>query len=367
MNPKKKLNKLKADKLKKAIEKLPSQKSKKNPEKKLKEALSDISKITEDTLSEHREEVIGGARKYIYPLQHSKHHFIRLSIGVIITAVVGFFAYTALEIYYFQSTSGFIYGISEVIPFPVAKAGPSWISYYSYLFELRRNMHYYQTQQQVNFSTHNGKLQLNNLKKQAMNKVILDAYVKQLASKNHVNVSNAAVNNEVTLVKDENRLGNNNKVLASVLQDYWGWTMNDFKQELKQELLQQAVVAKLDTPVDQVANSVYAQLKQGADFATLAKQYSDDASTKSNGGQYSSPISPSTQSIAPQITAEAFSLKPGQFSPIINTGYSLEIVKVLSKNGSYVQAAHIQFNFQPISVYTNPLEKAHKPSKYISI
>ena len=367
MKSKKKLNKLNTGKIKKAIEKFPSQKSKENPEKKLKEALSDISKITEDTLSEHREEVIGGARKYIYPLQHSKHHFIRLSIGVIITAVICFFAYATLEIYYFQSTSGFIYGISEVIPFPVAKAGPSWVSYYSYLFELRRNMHYYQTQQQVNFSTHNGQLQLNNLKRQAMNKAVLDAYVKQLASEHNVTVGSSQVNEEVTLVRDENRLGNSNKVLANVLQDYWGWTMNDFKQELKQELLQQAVVAKLDTPVDQTANNVYSQLKNGADFATLAKQYSDDTSTKDNGGQYSSPISPSTQSIAPQITAEVFSLKPGQISPIINTGYSLEIVKVISKSGSYVQAAHIQFNFQPISTYTNPLEKAHKPSKFISI
>lgn len=362
---KKKLKKFNSSRIKKAIKKLPSTKPV-DKAVKLKGALSDVSKITEDTLPEHREEVLGSARKYIYPLKHSRHHFVRLSIGILVAALVIFFVYTTLEIYYFQSTSGFIYSISEVIPFPIAKAGSSWVSNYSYLFELRRNMHYYITQQQANFSSNSGKAQLISLKKQAMNQVILDAYVKQLASQNHVVVTSAEVNNEINLVREENRLGNSNKVLDSVLSDYWGWTMNDFKQELKQELLQQAVVAKLDEPVNQRAEYVYNQLNHGAAFGTLAAQYSDDLSTKNNGGQYSFAITPNTQSVAPQVTAEVFSLKPGQISPIINTGFALVILKVISSNNKSVQAADIQFNFQPISTYVQPLEKAHPFKQYIS-
>ncbi|MHB1864964.1 MAG: peptidylprolyl isomerase [Candidatus Saccharimonadales bacterium] len=362
---KKKLKKFKSDRLKKAIPKLPTNKSKDAADK-LKGALSDVSKITEETLPEHREEVLGSARKYIYPLKHSRHHFVGISLGILVAAIVAFFAYTTLDIYYFQSTSDFVYSISQVIPFPVAKAGPSWVSNYSYLFELRRNMHYYVSQQQANFSTPAGKAQLTSLKKQAMSQVILDAYVKQLASRNHVSVSGAEVNNEINLVKEENRLGNSNQVLESVLNDYWGWTMGDFKKELNQELLQQAVVAKLDTTTNQKAQAVYKQLKAGADFGSLAQQYSDDTSTKNNGGQYSFAITPSTQSVAPQISSEVFLLKPGQISPIINTGYALVILKVISVNGKSVQAADIQFNFQPITTYTNPLEKANPYRTFIS-
>ena len=366
----KKQSKLKSfheDKVKKALDKFPSTKRGKGAEDKLKGALSDVSKITHDNLPKHREEVLGSARKYIYPLKHSRHHFVRLSVGILVGAIVAFFVFTSLEIYYFQSTSGFIYSISEVVPFPIAKAGPSWVSNYSYLFELRRNMHYYSTQQQVNFATSDGKRQLANLKKQAMNQVVLDAYVKQLASKNNVKVTSADVNSEIALVRAENRLGDNNQVLESVLKDYWGWTMDDFKTELSQELLQQAVAAKLDTPVVQQANSVYKQLQSGADFSSLASQYSDDTATKGNGGQYAFAITPNTESIAPQITAAVFQLKPGQVSTIINTGYSLDIVKVISVSGNNVQAAHIQFNFAPINTYTAPLQKAHPTTEYISV
>ncbi len=363
---KKNLKKFSSKKLKKAIKKIPTRKSEDAADK-LKDALTNVSKITEDTLPEHREEVLGSARKYIYPLKHSRHHFVRLSLGILVVAVVAFFVYVTLELYVFQSTSGFVYSISEVIPFPVAKAGPSWVSYYSYLFELRRNIHYYVTQQQANFSSTGGKAQLDSLKKEAMNQVILDAYVKQLATKNKVSVTSNEVNNEINLVRQENRLGNSNEVLANVLKDYWGWTMNDFKQELQQELLQQAVVAKLDTSTNKKAESVYNQLKSGADFGTLAQQYSDDTSTKNNGGQYSFAITPGTQSVAPQITAAVFALKPGQISKIINTGYALVILKSISKSGNSVQAADIQFNFQPITTYSDPLEKANPYREYISI
>ena len=277
MKSKKKSNKtFHKDNLKKIIDKLPSR-TVSDTEGRLQGALTDVAKITPETLPEHREQVLSGARKFIYPLKHSRRHFVRLSISILVTAIVAFLAFTTVDLYYFQSTSDFLYSVTEVLPLPVAKAGSSWVSYYSYLFELRRNMHYYETQQGVDFSTSSGKLQLANLKKEAMNQVILNAYVKQLASKYNVSVSTNAVNNEISLVRDENRLGTNNQVLESVLKDYWGWTISDFKQELHQELLQQAVVAKLDTTIDQAAASVHKQLESGGNFSALAAQYSADA------------------------------------------------------------------------------------------
>jgi parvulin-like peptidyl-prolyl isomerase len=336
-------------------------------EERVAEAFATVPRITNETVAEHREEVLSSARKYIYPLQHSKHRVVRISILLLITVIVAFFVYCGLALYKLQSTSSFIYGVTQVIPFPVAKAGPNWVSYESYLFELRRDMHYYQSQQQADFSTKDGKAQLVHLKQQALGQVITDAYVKQLAAKQHVSVSNNAVDDEVSLLRNQNRLGSSQRVFDNVLNEFWGWNESDFKRELKQQLLQQAVVAKLDTPTDQQASAVYQQLQKGADFGSLATQYSDDAATKATGGQYSFSVTTTNQTLAPQLTAELSKLKPGQFSPVINTGYSLEIVKVLSTNGPNIQAAHIQFNFKNISTYTRPLEAKYKPRQYIGV
>ena len=337
----------------------------KTADEKMTEALSDVPRITNETVSEHREEVLAGARKFIYPLQHSKHRIVRISIALFSLVIIVFFISIGLSLYKFQSTSGFTYNVSRIIPFPVAKAGNSWVSYESYLFELRRNMHYYQTQQQANFTTKDGKQQLQRLKEQAMTQVIQDAYVKQLASRYHVSVSSNAVNNEVALVRSENRLGDSDRTFHEVLNEFWGWSESDFKRELKQELLQQAVVAKLDTATDGRANAALKQLVGGADFATVAKSLSDDLATKDNGGQYANGITIDDTDIPPALSEEVFKLKAGQVSGIINTGYTLEIAKVIDDSSPARHAAHIQFTFQDITTYTKPLQAKNPAHTYI--
>jgi len=337
----------------------------KSTEQKVSDALSNVPQITNETINEHREDVLSSARKYIYPLQHSKHRVVKISLALLTLVIVSFFAICGLELYKFQNTSGFIYDVTRIVPFPVAKAGSNWVSYESYLFELRRNMHYYQTQQQADFSTKGGQAQLTRLKQQALDQVIQDAYVKQLASQSHVNVNNKAVDNQLALVRSQNRLGSNNRVFREVLNEFWGWNEADFKRELKQEMLAQAVVAKLDTTSQSRAKGALRQLMSGTDFATLASQASDDPATKANGGQYPNAITTNDSQIPPIISAELFKLQPSQTSNIINPGYSLDIVKVIDKTGNSLHAAHIQFNFQPITAYTQPLQAKEPAHTYI--
>jgi parvulin-like peptidyl-prolyl isomerase len=363
---------MKKPKLKKLKAKLPKQlprplRRSKATEERFAEALQSVPRITNETVAQHREAVLSSARKYIYPLQHSKHRVVRTSISLLVIVLIAFFVYCGTALYNFQSTSGFIYGVVKVIPFPIGKVGPSWVSYESYLFELRRNMHYYQTQQAADFSTKGGKAQLSLLKEQAMSQVIQNAYVKQLAQTYHVSVSAQAINNEVELVRNENRLGSNNQVFKEVLNEFWGWDENDFKRELGQQLLQQAVVDRLDVAANARAKLVLKLLNSGTPFATLAGQYSDDASTKSNGGAYGTAITPNDPNIAPAITAELFQLELGQTSGIINTGYTLEILKVLSSSSGSVQAAHIQFTLKPITTYIAPLKAKEKTHLYIKV
>lgn len=319
-------------------------------------------RVTNETVAAHREEVLGSARKYIYPLQASKHRVVQISVGIFIVATVSFFTFCLLELYKFQATSSFIYGIARVIPFPVAVVDNRYlVSYSDYLFELRHYMHYYETQQHVDFGTAAGKQQLAVFRQRSLDQVLQNAYVQQLAKQHHVAVTNQEVDQAVALVRSQNRLGANDQVFENVLSEFWGWSVDDFRHELSQELLAQKVVSVLDSSTHDRANQALVELQRGVDFATLAKQISDDASTRQNGGDYGILVSQSNTDIAPQVVAELFQLHPGQYSGVINTGYSLEIVKVLDVQGSQVRAAHIAFNFQPITTYTNPLEAKEKP------
>lgn len=342
-------------------------KRRKAAEERAQEAFANVPRITNETVAEHREDVLAGARKYIYPLKHSRRRAVIISSSIFITAIIVFLAYSAISLYKLQSTSGFLYGVTKVIPFPVAKAGSSWVSYNSYLFELRHYMHYYSTQQGVNFDTESGKQQLDNFKKQALDQVINDAYVKQLAAKNKVKVSAQTIDSHVALVRSQNRLGSSENEFQEVLNEFWGWNSNDFKRSLGQQLLAQAVVAKLDSATQTKANDTLKQLQAGTDFATLAGQVSQDTVTKANGGQYNGPVDRSDANIPAQVINELVKLQPGAISGVINTGYSLEIVRVNAVQDGKIQASHIEFDFRPVSDYIAPLKAANKPRNYITV
>lgn len=337
------------------------------PENTLEQAIRGIPRITNETVAEHREEVLSSARKYIYPLQHSTHRVVFISSILVAVGLVSFFSYSLLALYKFNATSTFMYRVTQVVPFPVAKAGSSYVSYDDYLFELRHYIHYYQTQQKVDFASDSGKRQLDAFRTRALDEVITNAYVKQLAEKNHVSVSGQEVNDRVTLIQAQNRLGSNQKAFEDVLGEFWGWSLDDFKRELHNQLLAQKVVSTLDTATHTKAQSVLNGLQQGQDFATAAKQYSEDQSTAANDGSYGIAITRTNRDIPVQVVNELFKMKVGQTSGIINTGTALEIVKVDSIEGSTIKASHIAFNFKDISTYVTPLEKKSQPKKYISL
>lgn len=359
--------KQKIKQFKKVVQAKRAQRKNKDSASSLEEAIRGIPRITNETVAEHREEVLSSARKYIYPLQHSAHRVVIISTSLVVVGLVSFFTYSLLALYRFHSTSTFIYRVTQVIPFPVAKAGPSYVAYENYLFELRHYIHYYQTQQKIDFSSTSGKQQLADFRQRALNNVINDAYIKQLASENHVTVSNSEINDAVATVEAQNNLGDNSQVLTDVLKEFWGWSIDDFRRELRQEILAQKVVSKLDTGTHARADSVVAQLKQGGDFAALAAKYSDDKSTSSNGGVYSFTITKNNRDLSPKLVDAIFKLQPGQTSDVINTGSALEIVQLKDKTASQAHAAHISFNFKDVQVYIDQLTGKEKSSKYISL
>ncbi len=322
--------------------------------------------ITNESIAEHREEVLAGARKYIYPLQHSRRRIVWLSLIIFVTTLVIFVAYSILSLYRFQSTSTFTYRITQIVPFPIARAEGKFVSYESYLFELRHYMHYYKNQQKLNFETEEGQEQLNEFKKQAMDQVIDDAYVKYLAEENGVSVSTEEVEQEIAIVREQNRLGTSNEVFEDVLRDFWGWSVSDFKRSLRQQILARKVAARLDTEANGKINSALSELEDGTDFGEVAKKYSEDEATKAAGGDYGVDIDRSNRDISARVTNAIFSQDPGQVSDIIDTGYSFEIVKTLSIENGKARAAHIQVNIKDINEYIESLKETSPPNRFLN-
>jgi foldase protein PrsA len=74
-----------------------------------------------------------------------------------------------------------------------------------------------------------------------------------------------------------------------------------------------------------IANEVIMKLKNGEDFAALAKQYSDDAGSKDNGGQY---VKANVNGWIPEFKQAVVSLPLNQISEPVLTQFGYHIIRV---------------------------------------
>jgi parvulin-like peptidyl-prolyl isomerase len=89
------------------------------------------------------------------------------------------------------------------------------------------------------------------------------------------------------------------------------------------------------------AASVLAQIKKGADFATLAKQHSQDPGSAANGGDLG--FVPKGQT-DPAFEQGAFALtKPGQLSAVVESQFGFHIIKMVEhRNGRTVPLQEVK-------------------------
>jgi peptidyl-prolyl cis-trans isomerase SurA len=99
-----------------------------------------------------------------------------------------------------------------------------------------------------------------------------------------------------------------------------------------------------------LAQSILDSLKKGADFATMAKRYSNDASA-SNGGD----LGEAKRGVyVPEFEAAAFSLAPKQISELVKSQHGYHIIQLIERKGEMVHCRHILI--KPKSDDKNDLE-----------
>ncbi|MFO0881862.1 MAG: SurA N-terminal domain-containing protein [Candidatus Saccharimonadales bacterium] len=326
-----------------------------------------MPRITNETVIQHREEVLKGARKYVYPLRHSRHKIVITTVIILTAVFIAFSSYILLSLYKFQSTSNFVYQVTKVLPLPVARVGGHFVSYESYLFELRHYIHYFGVQSEVDFTSETGKAQLADQRKKSLDKVVNYAYVQKIAKEKNITVSEQEVDNQIELLRNLSRLGTDNKVFEDVLKDYYGWSVSDFRRSIRQEILTNKVLQTLDTGTKARADAALAEIKGGSDFSAVAKKYSDDTATKDNGGQLGFLVSKTDRNIPIETINALYKLQPGQTSDVINIGYGLEIVKNLGVQDDKIKAARIFFSYQDINNYLNDYKDKQKAHTFIRV
>lgn len=138
-----------------------------------------------------------------------------------------------------------------------------------------------------------------------------------------------------------------------------GQTREDYREMLRQSMISQrameAVTGGLQTEAEQVharhiqveseeeAQEILAQLQQGADFATLARERSTDLATRENGGDLG--WFPRGM-VAPELENAAFALQPGEVSDALPLGEGYQLIQLVEREAARPLPPDMQIELQ---------------------
>lgn len=326
------------------------------------------SRITNETVAEHRERVLAGGRKFKYPVQYARHRLVFnaliVMVGVaLLLVVVGWW-----QLYPMQNSSAVMYRVTRIIPVPVASVNGESVPYRDYLLQYRGSEYYLDKYGEIKLSTADGKRQLDYIKRQSLDKAEQVAYARQLAPKHSIEVTSK----DVDAFIDQERNTANGRVSqetydASIAMLY-DQTTDDYRLSVANGILK----TKVAFAVDAAAATQAKQAKElaaanGADFAKVAEQLASSKGGKVLAGQ--SGLVDVTSKYGGLRVSELSNLAVGSVSDILKTttddGYY--IVKIVNKTDAQVDFTYVHIPLTTFSTDFAALRKAGKIHEYITV
>lgn len=205
--------------------------------------------------------------------------------------------------------------------------------------------------------------------------------VRQAAKEHGIKVEDA----DIQAIRDQvnSQFASPAEVDAELMKRY-GWTMDTYVEKvIKPFVMQNKLADKISADpasreqIRQTAEGVLQQIKDGGDFAELAKQYGSDGTAQNGGdlGFFARGV------MVPQFETAAFALKKGELSPtLVETQYGYHIVKVTDKKTTKekdetgktvdkeeVKASHILFAFPTVDKYLDKKFMEARKSLYLNV
>ena len=340
--------------------------------KRAKKPVQPPSRITNETVAEHREQILAGGRKFKYPHQYERHKIVFNVVLIAIVTVVLLAVIIWWQLYPTQNTSTFFYRVTRILPVPVASVDGTQVRYSDYLMSLSGSQHYLEQSERLNLNSDDGRRQVEFIKRQALDGAIADAYAGKIAREKGIEVTDKQI--------DEVIAASLNTVSGKISQDIYddstlstlGYSSDEYRQIIRRSLVRQEVAYAVDGKANAAKKAAEDLLKANpkSSLADIAKTLQDK--------KYSVQLG-STGSLVPKtnhdggVTQEASKLKNGETSAFFRSndgsfernGYY--IVQLVESNDKQVSYNYIRIPLTVLGEQLKALAKNDKIKEYIDV
>ena len=159
------------------------------------------SRITNETVAEHRERILAGGKRFKYPIQYTKHKLVVNAVLIGLTVLITFVVFSWWQLYKVQTTDEFFYRLTRALPLPAAKVDGEDVKYGDYLLNYKISETYLNTVERADQNKYadgaSSKSIYDFYKAQAMNNAVADAYARKIANEQHISISDQQVDQAI--------------------------------------------------------------------------------------------------------------------------------------------------------------------------
>ena len=326
------------------------------------------SRITNETVAEHRERILAGGRKFKYPVQYARHKLVFNALLVTVAAAALLVLIGWWQLYLVQNSSSFMYRITRILPVPAAVVSGEQVPYRDYLVQYRGSEYYLEKYGEIKLNTDDGKRQLDYIKRQSLDKAEQVAYARQLARQHHIVASEKDVDEFI----DKERNTANGRVSLETynasIKMLYDQTTDDYRLSVANGILKTKVAFVVDTnATKQVETALKLSTASSGDFAKVAGEMAGSKGAVTVAGQ--SGMVDVTSKYGGLRVGEVAKLSIGQMSGVLRstTDDGYYIVKLLNKTDSQVDFTYIHIPLAKFNEDFAALKKNGKVHEFIKL
>lgn len=324
------------------------------------------SRITNETVAEHRERILAGGRKFKYPHQYVKHRLVINAIIITLVVVVAAVGVGWWQLYSAQNTSDFMYRVTRVLPVPVGNVDGEAMRYSDYLMRYRSQELWLRNQGQLGLNGNDEQQQLDFYKRQVMDGLEADVFAEKKARELGITVSEEEVQAAIDATRKTATGEISQSVYDASTKDTLGYSPDEYRHILQQSLLRQKVAYALDKEASSVKDQIADLLRdKKSSLESIAERLKKENRKVELGASGLVPINNQDGG----LSKTALSLEDGAISAAVKstTGDGYYFVQRLTANDRQVSYQFIHVPLTEFKREFDELKKQGKTATYISI
>lgn len=313
------------------------------------------SRITNDTMAQHREEVLAGGRKHKYPVVYTKHRLVWITLAISAAGLILVSLFFWFQLYVRHDTSDISYRITKFLPLPIAVIDGERVNYSDYLMFERSTRTSQDRQGRVD-SADKAKYQ----RELAMDRALECAYTRKLARELNVKTTPEQIDTAIKEHRDKVQLSDD--AYAVVLQDNLSWSVSEMRQAIESSLLQQAVSFDIDKTASQTSSDVSQLVADGKTLEQISGELGDKV-------QFVPSVTVSRDNSDGGLSSSAQRLKPGTISEAVRplTGDGYYFVNLISTKDDTITYSYLKVPLKAFKEKINKLKTNGGVKYYIDV